>query len=231
MKRVLMLLAVLLLHQAAGADRPQAIVFENDTVLTTDVMVEKGETMIIRPGIRVEFEGYRRFVVQGTLVAEGTARQPILFSCTGRPRAATDKPCWQGFDIVGKEANALFRHCRIEGAFRNLVSEARPVFDSCALSGNHYALYCIRNAAPHVSNSHLYRNTYGIAAEHSTPLVLENVITRNTVGVYAQLSSTVIAGRNTVKGNEVDIRSEESLGENRDVQSAKQLWDLMRQFY
>jgi parallel beta-helix repeat protein len=169
--------------------------------------------------------------VRGVFIAEGTKRKPIVFTCAGRPRGATDGACWQGFEIIGSKANALVRHCRFEGAYRNLIWEAKPVFDSCEFTGNHYALYCTKNSTAHIKNCTIYQNRYGIVADFASPLILDNTITDNSVGVYLQLSSRLIAGRNIIRGNKTDVRREDAFGDNNDAMSAKYLWDLMRQLY
>jgi len=206
-------------------------VIERDTTLTASIEIREDGVCTVKPGVTIRFDGYQRVTIKGVFIAEGTRDKPIWFTCAGRIRGSTDKPCWQGFEIVGNRANAIFRHCRWEGAFRNLIWEARPVFDSCEFVGNHYALYCTKKSAAHIKNCIIYRNRYGIVADFASPLALDNCITENSVGIYLQLSSRLIAGRNTVANNKTDIKSEEAMGGTKDALSSKYLWDLMRQLY
>jgi len=208
-----------------------SLVFERDTTLAASIEILDDGVCIVKPGVTLKFEGYQRVTVRGVFIAEGTREKPIEFTCADRPRGSTQKACWQGFEIVGGKANAIFRHCRWEGAYRNLIWEARPVFDSCEFVGNHYALYCTKKSTAHIKHCTIYRNRYGIVADFASPLVLDNVITDNHVGVSLQLSSRLVAGRNIISGNKTDVRSEECFGDNKDAMSAKYLWDLMRQLY
>ena len=207
------------------------IVFPSDTVITGNVDIPAGTTCIIKPGSRLLFEGYVGFTVRGLLIAEGTSTKPIIFSAVDRPTGSRDEPAWRGVEIIGKEANGQFRHCRFEGAYRNLVWESSPLFDSCEFSGNHWGLYCAKKAAPHVSHSLIHRNTYGIAADFSYPLLLDNTITENIIGLYLQLCSEAIAGKNTISGNQTNIQAENAFGKNPGTTSLQGMWDLMQQLY
>jgi nitrous oxidase accessory protein NosD len=220
-----------LLAATIAAGRDDAGLIERDTLLSADLVVAENTTLIVKPGVVLRLEGYHAIIVRGVLICEGTREEPILITCAKRPRGATGKPCWQGLTIVGDKANALFRHCRIEGAYRTMISAASPVFDSCRIAGNHYGIYCTDRSKVHITNCRIYRNRYGIAADYASPMILDNVITENTVGVHLQLSSTLLAGRNLIEGNRHDIRSDDTFGENNDITTVKRLWDLMRQLY
>lgn len=211
--------------------RDVEIVFSADTTLDTDVVIDSNATCTIEPGVNITFSGYHRFRIRGLFIAEGTAEEPILITAAGRPRGSRAEPAWGGLEIVGPNAYAKCRHCRIEGAFRNLIWESRAIFDSCTFVGNHYGLYCAKKATPHVTDCRFYRNAYGIATDLAAPLLLDNVITENVVGVYLQLSSKGIVGRNTISGNETNIRFEKALGKDKSSLSVHYLWKLMSQLY
>ena len=206
-------------------------VIKQDTVISFNTEIPAGSIWIIKPGVRLLFEGYRTFIVRGCIIAEGTAGAPIVFKAVDRPTASRERPSWNGIEIVGKEAIGRFRQCRFEGAYRNLVWEACPSFDSCVFSGNHYGLYCAKKAAPHVKNCRVNRNVYGIAADFAYPLLLDNTISENVIGLYLQLCSEAIAGKNTIVGNETNIRIEDAFGTNPASLSLQNLWDLMQQLY
>lgn len=207
------------------------IVLANDTILSADMEIPYGTTLIIDAGVRIQFEGYRTVLIKGLIIAEGTESEPILFTAVDRASGSREKPAWKGFEIIGKESQCLFRHCRFEGAYRNLVWDSNPSFDSCEFTGNHYAVYCTRNAVPHIQNCRFTRNTYGIAADFASPLLVGNFISENNIGLYLQLSSKALANKNIITGNGTDIRSEDAFGSNRNSFSMQHLWDLMRQLF
>jgi len=84
---------------------------------------------------------------------------------------------------------------------------------------------------PHIKNCKFYRNTYGVASDYASPLLNGNTITENNIGLYLQMSSSALAGKNIISGNETDIRSEDAFGSNNSSLSMQHLWDLMLQLY
>ncbi|MBD3321554.1 MAG: hypothetical protein GF350_10720 [Chitinivibrionales bacterium] len=224
-----LILFIYLAFHTRAADQKVAI--QKDTVFTDHFYIPENTTCTIKPGVTVSFDAYRKIIVKGLLIAQGTPDKPIRFTCIDRPRGSTESPCWTGFVIYGKKAHALFRHCRIEGAYKNIIWESNPVFDSCEFAGNHYAVYCIKNAVPHIKHCKFYLNVYGAVSDFAAPMLLDNLITENTVGVYLQLSAELIAGKNIIEKNETNIRTEQCLGPTKKPLSLQYLWKLMRELY
>jgi parallel beta-helix repeat protein len=225
------LLTLCALLPALAAAAETRIFIKRDTVVSATILVPESTTMTIAPGVRIEFAAFEKFVVMGLLIAQGTADKPIVITCSGRPRGSAAPPCWHGLVIYGPKAHALFTYCRIEGAYKNVVWESRPVFELCEFTGNHYALYCLKKASPHVKNCRIYRNAYGVVSDFSSPILLDNVITENLIGVQLQLSGQAIAGKNTITGNRTDVRTERCLDQATDPLSLQYLWDVMRELY
>jgi parallel beta-helix repeat protein len=206
-------------------------VIEKDTIISEDMIIEEGKTLTINPGVSIKFNGYYSIKVSGLIMFEGTAEKPILITALDRARGDSNWPGWKGFDIRGKNADALIRNCRIEGAYRNIIYNTRPIIDSCEFVGNHEAIRCVASAVPHIKNCTIYRNKYGIVVDNSTPMLLDNLITDNKIGVYTQLNASMIAGRNIIENNESDITADKSLGKNKNRTEIKQVWDIMRELY
>lgn len=206
-------------------------VVDSELVITYSVVIPQGKTLIIKPGVKVIIDGYHSLTVRGLILAEGTTDMPIIFTALDRKTGSREPPEWKGIEIVGKKANGQFRHCRFEGAYRNLVWSSRPTFDSCDFTGNHYGIYCANRAVPHISNCRFFRNSYGIAADYAVPFLMNNIISENKIGMYLQLCSETVANRNRIVANEVNIYSENAFGNNRGSFSLQRLWDLMQQLY
>lgn len=204
------------------------IVFNNDTVIATNLEIADSVTVILRPGISVRFASNGKLLVRGALIVEGTQNQPVTLTCVGRVKGSTQAPCWNGLVVAGKKAFARLRHCRLEGAFRNLVSDNNAVFDSCEFVGNHCGLYCTQKAVPHVKYCRFSRNAYGIVADYANPLLLENVITENAIGIYLQAGARLIEGKNIVEGNQTNVKAESCLYGDTAASSVRELWELMR---
>ena len=211
--------------------RDIGVTIDHDTILSNDLIVKAGETLTVKPGVTIKFNGYYSIKVLGLILLEGTSKEPILITALDRAHGNTNWPGWKGFDIRGENADALIRNCRIEGAYRNIIYNAQPVIDSCEFVGNHEAIRSVAKASPRIKNCIIYRNKYGIVAENSTPLLLDNIITDNKIGVYTQMNASMIAGRNIIENNEVDITFDKSLGKSKNTTKIKQIWDIMRELY
>ncbi len=58
--------------------------------VNADVYVNAGDTLVIQPGVKVNFLGNYNFVIKGTLLSLGSAANPIYFSVKGLTK--TDQP-------------------------------------------------------------------------------------------------------------------------------------------
>ena len=98
-------------------------VLNEDTVWRGVLLVEgpltvaPQATLTIEPGTLVRFrhKGAQTplLLVQGRIVAQGTAEAPIIFTSSFAVPAAAD---WQGVMLVGSEKKNILENCRIEGA-------------------------------------------------------------------------------------------------------------------
>lgn len=97
-----------------------------DTTWQGDVLVEgtltvaPQTTLSIEPGTTVRFRpsageggGEAALLVQGRILATGSADRPVLFTSDGKNPAPGD---WQGIVILGSSKKNLLENCRIEGA-------------------------------------------------------------------------------------------------------------------
>jgi parallel beta-helix repeat protein len=206
-------------------------VLDSETIITYSIIIPEGKTLVVKPGVRVLFDGYYSLTIKGLIIAEGTDDKPVIFSAVDRSPGSSEPPQWKGIEISGKKAAGRFKHCRFEGAYRNLAWSADPSFDSCDFIGNHYGLYCADKAAPHIRSCRFFRNTYGIAVDYAFPLLADNTISENRIGLYLQLCSETIANRNSITLNGTDIKSENAFGNNPASLSLQKMWEMMQQLY
>ena len=107
------------------------------------VTVENGQTLEIEPGVRVATRGTYSITVEGNILAEGTADNPIMFT------ASNPNITWDGLDYEGQ----------------NIVSANPSVFDHCifqygqAQGGGEYnsgGIFAVRN----YNNLEIYNSTF-----------------------------------------------------------------------
>ena len=79
--------------------------------VTGDVTVSAGVTLTLQPGVTVQFNQYAGLNVNGTIVADGTAVDPIVFTTSGTPS-------WDGIHILGtsltQNTGSIFDYVTIE---------------------------------------------------------------------------------------------------------------------
>ncbi len=101
------------------------------------VSVPPGLSLTIDPGCRVLAEGSEgcRLVVEGTLVAHGTAEAPIQFGPEG-PGA------WEGLHVRGEGASASLRHTRVRSARIGVYClRGRLILEECSFSDSTWGAY------------------------------------------------------------------------------------------
>ncbi|UFS70330.1 right-handed parallel beta-helix repeat-containing protein [Geomonas sp. RF6] len=197
-------------------------VISEDTVWRGEVKVEGAVAIASQATLRIEPGTVVRFrrgassagvlMVQGRLVAVGTAEAPILFAGSA-PRAQGGE--WQGIMLLGTEKKNLLEQCRIEGASTGVeilyssatlkkvsatqcrtgavVQDSFVTMDGCAFSG------CDTGVSLRESEVENYRGTFsgngqGIVARGGSLYLSEAEISGNRgtalFGINARLKIT-----------------------------------------
>lgn len=129
-----------------------------DTVkVTGDIYLESGQTLIIDPGVRIEFLGHYQFQVRGRILALGTTDAMIEFArsdTTGFSDTLTNAGGWNGIfyeHVDPSTDSSLFTYCTFKfgkavttgdsiglygGAFR-IVEFNKIAFTHCLFEYNH----------------------------------------------------------------------------------------------
>ena len=165
-----------------------------------DITVPTGGTLTIESGVEVSFQSWYSLTVNGTLVADGTAVEPILFT-------GADSPGWLGIRFVGASDSSLLDHVIVE---KGHATGADPLNKG----GGIY----IDGSNPTVSNSTIRDNLAkysggGIYLNNSNATLVGNTIIDNTAGQGASASggglailySNPIVMDNVISGNSVYI--------------------------
>ena len=213
------------------ADPVKKLVIAKDTVITADLIIPEGTICEIKPGVHVTVDGYFTVTVRGLLIAVGTKVAPIVFSPISQEGRLPSDPVWKGVEVIGKSAQAQFKYCKFKAAYRHLVWEAGPTYDSCEFSGNHYGLYCAKKAFPKINSCRFFKNTYGIVLDLASPIMQGNSITENVIGLNLQLASETFSGNNFILNNTTNVHSETAYGGDTARAKLQNLWKVMQQLY
>ena len=155
-----------------------------------DMIVPSGLSLQIEPGCVIRFNaedkgrtGYSQaiceFIVEGTLLVEGTESEPVhLISAASLP----GKSDWDGIRLVPSSENAesVLRHVVISGA-----DEALAVYDSSVAIANVTTRFCLTGVSLHGASGTTILNVNAndcetaFKAENSKYCTLENFVAEN----------------------------------------------------
>lgn len=141
-------------------------------VSSGNITIPNGESLKIEAGVRVEFRGRYKFIVNGHLNAGGMSDDSIIFAYSGPDSI----PGWRGLRMVGSDST-VFSYCRFEGGAAvqgpgsdstggaAFVSVAGTVvkFNHCTFNKNYAgsnggALFASPNTTVHCNNCEFLRN-------------------------------------------------------------------------
>jgi parallel beta-helix repeat protein len=195
-----------------------------DTVYVTgEIRVPPGSTLVIDPGVTVNFQGHYKFFVDSsaTLRALGTESDSIYFT--------TDDPDtgWHGIRFYKADSSSQISYCRlVHGKATGEEEDAKggAVFcyrsditiGSNTITGNSAVLtgggiFCL-NSRPAIIANTIGTNSAGtagggICCQNSNPTISHNTITENSAvelarggGIFCWNSSPFIS-HNTITGN------------------------------
>lgn len=196
-----------------------------DYVLEAQVYVEAGGALNIGQGVTVKIPGAVGIYVRGTLNAQGSATNHIVFTSTsGSPAAGS----WREIAFIGAGANASqMRYCDVsyggDGAYVPVggyyhysrgniqVNACSPSFDHCTFShSGSYAFYGLDACQADISDCSFTSSPYGIVLDGTSyhqPYapqlpIRSSTFSGNGVGTHSSAQAAgAFAANNTVSGN------------------------------
>ncbi|MBT1075372.1 right-handed parallel beta-helix repeat-containing protein [Geobacter grbiciae] len=153
------------------------------------VRVPEGSRLVILPGTIVEFTrrdtngdgiGENGIMIQGRLVAKGTAERPITFRSAAKGRRMGD---WDAVNIMNSSTGQnLIEYCRIEDAYRGLHFHFSTVaIHNTTLTGNYRGIQFQESVVVMRGNT-LCGNRSGVQGRDSEVELTDNLICTNQVG-------------------------------------------------
>ena len=156
---------------------------ENFIHVTGDVTVNSGVTLEIDSGVFVLFDEDTRMTVNGTLIAEGTDENPIVFTSFNENPAKND---WYGirFEDSSVDASCKIKYCNIKYAQYGIYcNRANPKIQNNSISHSNYGIYLYQSSPAYMETNLISDNGTGIYGTSSDPIITDNLIINNGSGV------------------------------------------------
>lgn len=196
-------------------------------VVRENIMLEKGATLTIERGVRVELEPGISIQVRGKLVAIGTPENPITFT------AHEDEP-WKNIyftdfspdGVVSEDGGyiggCIMKHCIVEKGNGIYVRFGGPLITECIIRDNLSSGIRVEFGAPKIVRNRIFGNSTqsesasgnggGIIAYTDKPvLIADNIINNNIsdggrdggggIYVYAADGAQIVVRNNTLFAN------------------------------
>lgn len=150
-------------------------------VITNDITLSEGAKLTITAGTRVYVKNDKNFDISGSLVLEGTESSPILFSTQDNSDA------WGGIEFLGGSQNSeleytIFTRGGGDNDRKFGHSSSQPVIK-------------VEETSIEISNCFLIDNKgKGMAAQESTMVISDCLISRCDTGAELRYSNSTISG-------------------------------------
>lgn len=171
------------------------------------VRVPAGSRLIILPGTVVEFGkkdsngdgiGENGLMLQGVLLAKGTAREPILFRSGEAVRRMGD---WDAVNIINSDgARNLIEYCRFEDAYRGLHFHFANVLVRHGVFRNNYRGVQFQESSVELGHNLFRDNISAIQARDSQITFRDNQVFDNIFGANFFRAHLAVEG-NRFAGN------------------------------
>lgn len=186
--------------------------WRGEVLVEGDVTVAPQATLYIEPGTVIRFRGSEAhggiaLLVQGRLVAGGSADSPITFSSDFAAVRAGD---WQGVMLLASEKNNLLQHCVVEGA----ETGVEAVFSRLELKETRFTS-CRTGAAFHeslvtVTGGQIRNCSVGIVSEDSEADIQGVGFVANVRALRVNRTSLSLEGSSFLRNEQEAVSAESS---------------------
>lgn len=112
-------------------------------LVTSDIEVPFGKTVIIEPGVTFLFQNFTGFQIQGQLISKGTKSDPIVFTSEFDGKYHPDSSQianpfdWNGIYIHKDGFGSKFSFCKVNYSVYGIKSDTRLItLEPCIFNGN-----------------------------------------------------------------------------------------------
>ncbi len=172
-----------------------AIIWSGNVVLTEDFLIQKNQTLIIKPGTTVNIGGWVSIIVNGNLSAVGNKREPIVFTKSGERK-------WRKIE-VNEGSKVVLEHCKIEENSDGVTcwGNSSVTIKNCNISSTAGAIYCF-SSSPLIEGNIITNSACAICIGlGSSPLIRNNTLVNNLVGINIGPSSSPTITGNIIGNN------------------------------
>lgn len=160
--------------------------------MSCDLMLPKGQTLTIDPGVEILIEGRYQFLLLGRLISDGTSARPIKFvSAVDSPKRGD----WLGLIFeAGGDNGTILRHTEISHARWGVnINQRDAMIDHCTITNtDSVGILCNNFSAPEITFCKFENNAVAaiLCQFNSSPLIANCSITGGEgYGIYARESS------------------------------------------
>ena len=149
---------------------------------------------------------YYSFNISGTLLAEGTETDSIIFTSG---QASCNPGDWNEirFEEYSND-NSIISYAKIDYASYGIYcsSSSPSISNSTIIYNNEYGICCSAASSPSISNNTINNNSDGIYCSSSSPSINNNTINNhNNYGIYFSYYSSSSISNNTINYNNLGI--------------------------
>ena len=169
-----------------------------------DISVSNGDTLIIEPGVTVEFMDNYIFRIYGKLVAIGTEADSIRFT-SGQPIGNPGDWRFINFE-VNSDSNSVISYSIFEYGIHGIYcySSSPTICNNTISNNSHKGIYCDYCSSPTISNNTIINNNEGVFCHNfCSPTISNNTISNNTDdGIYCSNDSSPTISNNMISNND-----------------------------
>jgi len=166
-------------------------------VITGDLTVVMGATLIIEPGVEVRFNGNFSMIINGSLYAVGTKEKGITFTSTSLTPNTGD---WNTLKFAGASNESfIIESCIVAYAKNGITVQSLGkalIGNSRIMNNSVSGIHVMDESNIIIKENTIRLNTNGISSIGTVATgikVLNNIIDSNNNGIYIYVSSTEIS--------------------------------------
>lgn len=161
------------------------VVEDSPYIIKSDVIIDENITLTIQPGVVVKLEFFTRIIINGSLIAIGEEKNPIVFTSN------QDSPSFGDWSSIKFNNNnnsiSILNRCRIEYAI--------------------YGIWCYRSSINIVNNTIANIKSNGIYLQQSNSIIMNNLIENvKLTGIYCYESNPIIENNRIVNCTNYNIK-------------------------